>query len=177
MLRVPAFVAILSASVLSSSCASVSTSSAPPPATPFPPEACGAAFPANAPQLKLAATRALDSDAALPPPQSLRIERALSSAGRWFDRADGWATLVLRLHSDKADTLSLYLNEVEIPRDAQIWVCSADGRQRHGPYREATGGQLWTSAIKGDTVDIQVWAPSFRRGEFRGRLVEALATH
>ncbi|TJY63052.1 hypothetical protein E4T66_04905 [Sinimarinibacterium sp. CAU 1509] len=176
MHRVAAIVAILTA-ILLSSCAGVSTSSTPPPSTPFPPEACGVAFPANAPTLKLAATHATETDTALPPPQSLRIERSLISAGRWFDHADGWSTLVLRLHSDHAATLSLYLNEVEIPRDAQIWVCSADGRQRHGPYREATGGQLWTSAIKGDTLDIQVWAPSFRRVEFRGRLIEALATH
>jgi hypothetical protein len=175
MHRASVIVAALTASVLSA-CVSQPLSSTPP-STPYPPEACGAAFPADAPRLKLARTRAPEAeDTALPPPQSLSVNRSLSSAGRWFDRADGWSTLALRLHSDNAASLSLYLSDMEIPRDAQVWACSPDGRQRHGPYRHATGGQLWTPAVSGDTLNLQVWVPSFRRGELRGRIVDAQAT-
>lgn len=138
----------------------------------YPPEACGAALPAEAPLLKLSPTRLPEgADASFA--QRLDIDRSLSRAGRWTDRADGWSSLALALQSPGAQSLSLHLSDMKLPPRTQVWFCSPDGRLRHGPYREATGGELWTPVVPGERAHLQIWVPTAARAEFEGRLADA----
>lgn len=141
-------------------------------ASAYPPEACGAAFPADAPLLELRRTRLPESaDASFA--QHLDIDRSLGRAGRWTDRPDGWSSLALALQSPGAQSLSLHLSDMKLPPRTQIWFCSPDGRLRHGPYREATGGELWTPVVPGERAHLQIWVPTAARATFTGRLADA----
>lgn len=141
-------------------------------ASAYPPEACGTAFPSDAPLLKLRATQLQDgADASFA--QRLDIDRSLNRAGRWTDRPDGWSSLALALQSPGAHSLSLHLSEMKLPPRSQVWFCSPDGRLRHGPYREATGGELWTPVVPGERAHLQIWIPTAARAKFKGVLSDA----
>lgn len=146
------------------------------PAAPFPPEACGAAFADDAPVLKLAPTQPPDSaqkDAPIAFAQTLPIDRSLTRAGDWDHRPDGWSSLALALQSVGAKSLSLHLSGLKLPPRTQIWFCAPDGRLRHGPYREAAGGELWTPTVPGERALLQIWVPTAARDGLEGRLADA----
>ncbi len=139
------------------------------PATPFPPDGCGAAQIEDARILTLPPTRAQDAgEGSLA--QRHELERSLVRAGTWNATDTGWSSLAVSLQSAGAQSLSLQLREVELPARSEIWICSPDRRQRHGPYREATGGVLWAPAIAGERLYVQVWTPSAGRGQLRAQL-------
>ncbi len=164
----------VAAALLLSGCAAQPASDSAP-ASAFPPEACGTAFPADAPQLQLKPTSAA-ADALEPGTRPIalahEVDRSLTRAGRWHDRADGWSSLALALHSDGARSLALHLSALKLPRRSQLWFCSPDGRVRHGPYREATGGELYTPAVPGDRAHLQIWVPTAARATLAGRLAD-----
>lgn len=141
-------------------------------ASAYPPEACGTAFPADTPLLKLRPTRRTDGDDDSLA-QRLDIDRSLSRAGRWVDRPDGWSSLTLALQSPGAQSLSLHLSDMKLPPRTQVWFCSPDGHLRHGPYREATGGELWTPVIPGERAHLQILMPTAARAKFKGVLADA----
>lgn len=157
-------------------CSSSAPKYADAPALPAPPRACGAAMPASTPVVKLKRTVAPEPGSGDLFGRTLKINRSLTRAGEWLDGADGWSSLSLRLYSENAATLSLHISELKLPQDAEVWICTGDGGQRHGPYRDAAGGELWTPAVNGDTMDLQVWVPTRLRGELDGELKDAQST-
>ncbi|MDD3764251.1 MAG: hypothetical protein PHP86_13260 [Nevskiales bacterium] len=148
---------------------------APPPQTPLPPDACRALQLDRVPQLTLPRTLPPqhtddNKSAPLQIAQPFGIGRTLTGKGRWQDGADGWSSLTLRLYSENARSLSIHLSGVRLPRQSELWYCSEDGRMRHGPYRDATGGELWTPVVSGERALIQVWVPTRARGQFEAVL-------
>lgn len=158
--------------LLLTGCAGTTARDAAPPATAYPPEACGAGFPADAPVLKLAATTVPEKDAPVAFGKRIAVDRSLTRAGGWTDRPDGWSTLALVLQSAGARSLSLHLSELQLPPRTELWLCSPDGRVRHGPYREATGGELWTPVVPGEQASLQIWVPSTARHALKGTLAD-----
>ncbi len=157
---------IIAAAVLLSACITPPPPTTKAPATPYPPEACTQAM-KNIEQLKLSRTKDGDGDQLS---KVIRVGRSLNKASEWIDRADGWSVSTLMLTSPGAISLSVQLSELSLPRGAQVWLCSPDGRVRHGPYREDDGASLWTPVVPGDTAMLQIWSPSNARLMLKGKL-------
>lgn len=145
--------------------------------SPRPPEGCSRDFPASAPMLELDATRAPASSPRKGQPlqfaNTIAVNRELAGEGEWTDFDDGWSSLALRLRSPGARTLSVHLTAATLPARTQVWICSADGRVRQGPYREATGGELWTPVVPGDEARLEVIVPTRDKAAFSAILAEA----
>lgn len=136
-------------------------------AAPYPPAACDDRAYAHADEFALPATRADDADALA---RRHGVGRRLARLGRWHDTAQGWSTLAVLLQSDEARSLSIHLRGLRLPPRTEIWWCG-DG-ERHGPYRDAAGGELWSPVIRGGRGLLQVWTPSAARGGFDGELAD-----
>lgn len=154
----------LAAVVLLSACASPPPTTKPP-ATAYPPEACRQVL-KDIEHLKLSRTKDGDGDQLS---KAIKVGRSLSK-GEWIDRADGWSVSTLMMTSPGAISLSVQLSELELPRGAQVWWCSTDGRVRHGPYRDDSGASLYSPVIPGDTAMLQIWSPSNARLVLKGQL-------
>lgn len=155
----------VAAIVLLAGCASPPPTTKPP-ATPYPPEACRQTI-KNVEHLKLSRTKENDGDQLS---KVIRIGRSLNKLSDWMDRADGWSVSTLMMTSQGALSLSAQLGELDLPRGTQVWLCSTDGRVRHGPYRSDDGASVWTPVVPGDTAMLQIWAPSNARLAIKGRL-------
>lgn len=142
------------------------------PADPYPPDACRIAD-ADVAVLELAPTPASAPDDPAAFARSLPIDRSLTRAARWQHQAQGWSSLTLILQSAGARSLSLHLSDLKLPPRTQIWFCSPDGRLRHGPYREAAGGELWTPIVPGERALLQIWTPTAAHRQLTGRLADA----
>lgn len=156
----------VAAIALLAACASAPPPTTKAPATPYPPEACKQAI-KNVEHLKLSRTKEGDGDQLS---KVIRIGRSLSKLSDWTDRADGWSVSTLMMTSSGAQSLSAQLSELELPRGVQVWLCSTDGRVRHGPYRADDGASVWTPVVPGDTAMLQLWSPSNARLTIKGEL-------
>ncbi|MEC9364999.1 MAG: hypothetical protein VYC42_17400 [Pseudomonadota bacterium] len=140
----------------------------PAPSQPYPPPACDRTAIEHADELKLPATRPDDQQAFA---RRLAVYRKLSRLGRW-QQAQGWSTLVVQMHSAGATSLSAHLAGLQLPPRTEVWWCSGDGRERHGPYREAAGGELWTPVIRDERAMLQIWLPSAAVRDLEGVLAD-----
>ncbi len=156
----------IAAVVLLSACVTPPPPTTKPPATPYPPEACTQAM-KNVEHLKLSRTKEDGGDQLS---KVIRVGRSLNKASEWIDRADGWSVSTLMLTSPGAISLSVQLSHLSLPRGAQVWLCSPNGRVRHGPYREDDGESLWSPVVPGDTAMLQIWSPSNARLSLKGEL-------
>jgi hypothetical protein len=138
-------------------------------AAPYPPPACDTQAFERAKRLKLSATTSKDADAFS---RSIGVNRALTRVGHVHDVDSGWSTVLVMVQSEGALSLSAHLRDLKLPARTEIWWCSADGRERHGPYREAAGGDLWTPVIRADRGLLQVWMPTASYRSFEGELAD-----
>lgn len=75
----------------------------------------------------------------------------------------------LRLHSEGAVSLSLQLAHPVLPEGAALWTYDPQARVVHGPYRAAnvTASGLWTPAISGDELVLEIEVPAAKAGELQ----------
>ncbi|QHS09678.1 hypothetical protein [Sinimarinibacterium sp. NLF-5-8] len=105
--------------------------------------------------------------------QKIKLNKSLTRAGAWMDAGGQWSILHLSLQSVGARSLAVQLDELQLPRQAEVFWCSADGVQRKGPYRKISSGELQTSVIKGNQAYLELWIPSVYKSTIKGRLQSA----
>lgn len=119
-------------------------------ALPLPP----AAPPARAPADKAGPLRFANS---------VPVNGGIGDIGRWNTVAQGWEAWRLRLTSEDAKSLSVHLGPMALPPEAELWLCSPDGRVRHGPFAgkgPAGNGQFWSPIVPGPELWLEVLAPA-----------------
>lgn len=137
------------------------------------PEGCGTRSAETPPVLRLPRTSVpKDGGGSLELAQVHTVNRPLEQAGVWTDYDDNWSLLALELGSPGARSIAVRLRESHLPPQTEIWLCSPDRRLRHGPYREATGGELWTPVVTGDRAVLQVWIPTARKSQLHALLAD-----
>lgn len=155
-------------------CQSAATAPAAGPA----PAACGKDFAARTPLLELAPTQAPQN---LPRGKSapyqfavaLPVGKNAEEHGRWTGLDRGWFSLGIRLSSGQALTLSLHLKPVALPQGAELWLCSAGGSPRQGPFRDIASGELYTPVVPGAEAWLEVLTPAAHKNEVKLGIVEA----
>ncbi len=100
------------------------------------------------------------------------VNRPLQHVGVWTDYDDQWSLLSLQLGSEGARSIAVRLQDSALPPQTEIWLCALDRRVRQGPYREATGGELWTPVIPGEAALIEVWLPTAYKPRFKAQLAD-----
>ena len=88
---------------------------------------------------------------------ALRLSGALAF-GDFASEADGTVVWTGRVAAPGASALKLHLSPFSLPESAELFVYSADG-QAYGPYTgrgPIDDGSLWTNAIFGDEVRLQL---------------------
>jgi len=134
------------------------------------PEGCTRATALPAAPLRLSPAKAEASG--LAGTSVLKVDRELTGLSDWGDLSGGWSLLNLSISAGDTRTLSLHLSQLKLPPRAELWFCSADRRTRQGPYRDATGGELWTPVVPGGNALLEVVLPSAARAGFAGHLAE-----
>lgn len=147
-----------------------------PPALLAPPPSCGA-LTHTVPVLTVPDTDApklasASKEAPLEISQVHTVNRALQDVGTWADRDDGWSLLALQLGSRRARSISVRLRELRLPSQSEVWLCSADGKQRHGPLQASAEAEIWPHGISGNAARIEVWVPTARRAQFHALLAD-----
>lgn len=117
---------------------------------------------------KLASTK----EAPLEIAQVHTVNRALQDVGTWADRDGGWSVLALQLGSRRARSISVRLRELQLPAQTELWLCSADGKQRQGPLQANDEAEIWPKAISGNAARIEVWVPTAQRAQFNALLAD-----
>lgn len=145
--------------------------------TPLPvsraPEGCGTRSAETPPVLRLPRTAVpADRSESLELAQVHTVNRPLEQAGVWTDYDDNWSLLALELGSPGARSIAVRLRDAKLPRQTEVWLCSPDRRLRRGPYREATGGELWTPVVPGDAGLLEVWLPTAHKSRFTALLAD-----
>lgn len=93
--------------------------------------------------------------------------------GAWDAPAPGIARWRLRLRSDGAQSMSLRLEDLQLPAGAQLWIYGADGADVQGPYDSADNGTLWTPLVRAAEAVIEARMPSEQQTAFALRVAEA----
>lgn len=136
-----------------------------------PAQVCSSAL--QAPVLSLPSTDApkrAPNDAEPDIAQIHTVNRPLQDIGIWSEQPDGWSVLALMLGSSHARSIAVRLHDVRLPPQGALWLCSADGRLRQGPYAEVRDGELWSAAVAAPRARLEVWIPTAERGDFRAVL-------
>ncbi|MEJ2580443.1 MAG: hypothetical protein P8127_02215, partial [Acidobacteriota bacterium] len=85
------------------------------------------------------------------------------TSGTWETLDDGSRLWRLRLSSPGALSMSLGLEQFDLPEGVTFWVHAPDGSGVQGPYtaedRNALGG-LWTAVVLGDELVAELHAPA-----------------
>jgi len=140
------------------------------------PDGCRARSAETPPILTLPKTETLTQHSSKGEPMELAqvhtVNRPLERVGVWTDYDDQWSLLSLQLGSQGARSIAVRLRDSTLPPKTEIWLCSADRRVHQGPYREATGGELWTPVIPGDAALIEVWVPTAYKPRFKAELAD-----
>lgn len=114
---------------------------------------------------------ALAVDALKPGPQPFRfavpinVDLSPERAGEWQTAADGSRVWTLTVHAAGASSLNFGFTRYRLPPGAELFVQTADGRDRRGPYTDAhnTLGQLWTPVVRSDRARIELHIPAGNR--------------
>ena len=61
------------------------------------------------------------------------------------------------------------------PPRTHPWLCSAAGRVRQGPYREAVGGELWTAVVPGAEARLEVIVPTIDKAKLSASIADVSA--
>ena len=148
-----------------------------PPASYDAPPACAGNFGQRAGTLKLENTRPPkdlndSKSAALPFASTINVSKPLDALARTTRFDNGWSSMALSIQSLGAQSLSVHLSNLVLPRGSEIWLCAPDGSRSEGPYREAVGGDVWTPVIQGDVAWLDVLVPTAKAGQFKATLAE-----
>lgn len=148
-----------------------------PPPSPETPYACASDFARRSELLTLPATFAPthpqdNKSAPLSFANRLPVNQLLDHIARLTPFDNGWSSYALRIQSPGAKSLSVHLGALQLPGGSEVWLCSADGSVRQGPYREAVTGELWTPVVPGDEAWLEVLVHSRKRDEFQATLVD-----
>lgn len=151
-----------------------------PPAAPEVPYACAEDFPKRSELLNLPpaeAPRPLKDSKSTPPQfaTALPVNQLLDHVARLTPFDNGWSSYALRIRSSGAKSISVHLSALQLPRGSEIWLCSADGSLRQGPFREAPTGELWTPVVTGEEAWLEVFVHSRKRNEFQATLIEVFS--
>jgi lysyl endopeptidase len=148
-----------------------------PPPSLEPPYACAGDFAKRSEVLTLPATLApkAEQDSKSAPlrfANTLPVNQLLDHVARLTPFDNGWSSYALRIRSAGATSLSVHLSALQLPAGSEVWLCSADGSLRQGPYRDAPTGELWTPVINGDEAWLEVLVHSRKRDEFQATLAD-----
>lgn len=109
---------------------------------------------------------------------NIPIAGGIGDIGAWNAAGPGWVAWRLRLTSEGAKSLSVHLSPLALPAAAELWLCSPDGRLRHGPYRgtgPAGTGQFWSPQVPGPELWMEVLAPAARAQDAQLKIATAFA--
>ena len=93
---------------------------------------------------------------------SVPVNGGIGDIGAWNPAGQGWKVWRLRLTSEGAKSLSVHLSPLALPAAAELWLCSPDGKVRHGPFYgkgPAGNGQFWSPQVPGPELWMEVLAP------------------
>lgn len=102
-------------------------------------------------------------------PRRFAVEAALGAtvdAGTWDEPQAGTARWRLRIASSDAKSLSLRLDPLSLPRDAELWLYTASGKDVQGPFTASDNGTLWTPLVRADEAVLEARMPSAERSQF-----------
>lgn len=94
---------------------------------------------------------------------SVPVKGGIGDISGWNAAGPGWQAWRLRLTSEGAKSLSVHLSPLALPAAAELWLCSPDGKVRHGPFRDkgpAGNGQFWSPVVPGPELWMEVLAPA-----------------
>ncbi len=123
------------------------------------------------PAVDIAATLAADARKAGPQPYRFALPVPLTAAispdnaGEWQTLADGSANWRLRIRSAGATSLNFGFTRYHLPAGATLYLQTADGRERRGPYNDSHNqlGQLWTPVLRAEEALIELHLPAGSR--------------
>ncbi|HET9483903.1 MAG TPA: PKD domain-containing protein [Xanthomonadales bacterium] len=98
-----------------------------------------------------------------------RDAQGKSTAGAWQALPDGRVAWRLAVRGPGARTLDFGFERMFLPRGAELYVTSLDGKMVRGPYTEADNtrsGAFWTPYVEGDTALIEAVMPAAMRKHF-----------
>lgn len=107
---------------------------------------------------------------------SVPVNGGIGDIGAWEVSGAGWTAWRLRLTSEGAKSLSVHVRPLALPAAAELWLCSPDGKVRHGPFRgngPNGDGQFWSPAVPGPELWMEVRAPADTAPETRLRIATA----
>jgi hypothetical protein len=106
------------------------------------------------------------------------VNGGIGDIGGWSAAGTGWQAWRLRLTSEGATSLSVHLSPLELPERAELWLCSPDGKLRHGPYRgkgPSGNGQFWSPLVPGPELWMEVLAPDDATWKAKLKIASAFA--
>lgn len=102
--------------------------------------------------------------------QTTRQRFAISRQVAWNSRSHGETTVGadgnnlwrLRVGSSSASSQNLYLNQVELPPEAELFLTDLSGDYTAGPYtsEDVYNGELWTAVVPGEELVVAVSSPA-----------------
>lgn len=101
--------------------------------------------------------------------ETIEVNVSPSTHGTW-EVNNGRAIWRLRVPSPGAKSLNFGFDRYRMPEGGQLMLYTPDGSQVQGPFTPADNEEheeLWTPAIPGDELVIEVSVPEARQGELR----------
>jgi len=98
-----------------------------------------------------------------------RDAQGKSNAGVWQTLPDGRVAWRIAVHGPGALTLDFGFDRMFLPRGAELYVTSLDGKTVLGPYTEkdnARSGQFWTPYVEGEVALIEAVMPAAMQPHF-----------
>ncbi len=119
-----------------------------------------------------------DKSAPLRFANAVPVNGGIGDIGAWTAVGPGWEAWRLRLTSEGAKSLSVHLSPLALPPAAELWLCSPDGKLRHGPFRgkgPAGTGQFWSPQVPGPELWMEVLGPAATAQDAKLNIVTAFA--
>jgi hypothetical protein len=112
--------------------------------------------------------------------QSVPIGGGVGDIGGWTAAGPGWLAWRLRLTSAGAKSLSVHIQPLDLPEQAELWLCSPSDVTRHGPVtrRGPDGsGDYWSALVPGPEAWVEILAPAGTEPQVKMKLAEAFAAY
>jgi hypothetical protein len=175
--------AVLFAAAALGGCQLIQPSPDTPPTAATPaPRACDLAGFGAAPGIELgkpkAADQARDKSEPLRHADRYVLNRSAADTGTWSDAGSGWKSWRYWVRSETARSVSLHVEPLSLPPQAELWLCSPDRTTRQGPI---TGkgygdvGQYWSPDVPGPELWVEVLVPAGAEKAAKFVLSEAFA--
>jgi hypothetical protein len=97
--------------------------------------------------------------------KSIGVAYTLANSGTWETLSDGSRLWRLRISSPGALSLSLGLEDFDLPAGSAFWIHAPDGSGVQGPYaaeNKNARGALWTAVVLGDELVAELHLPARR---------------